>query len=68
MIGDTLAKSYDFDTGMLVYSLGQRKKVEAVPLSNHVTFSKLTAIYSKILKQSMEKLATCHLPSAWKGI
>ena len=40
MIGDTLAKSYDFDTGILVYSLRQRKIVEVVPLSNHVTFPK----------------------------
>lgn len=65
MIGDTLAKSFNLDTGKLVYSLRQRKKVEAVSLSNHVTFSKITAIYSKILKQSLGKLASHHLPSAW---
>ncbi|KAI6653997.1 Protein ZBED8-like [Oopsacas minuta] len=61
-ICDTLIKPCALDMVELVYGLEQRKKIEAVPLSNHVIHSRIVDISSNILKQIIKELADTPFP------
>lgn len=61
-IGETLVKPCALDMVELVCGLEQRKKIEAVPLSNDVIHSRIVDISSNILKQVMEELAATPFP------
>lgn len=57
MIGETLVMPYALEMVELVCGLEQRKKIEAVPMSNDVIHSRIPDMSSNILKQVMEELA-----------
>lgn len=61
-IGETLVKPCALEMVELVCGLEQRKKIEAVPLSNDVIHSRIVDMSSNILNQVMEELAATPFP------
>ncbi|KAI6656167.1 Protein ZBED8-like [Oopsacas minuta] len=61
-ICETLIKPCALDMVELVCGLEQRKKIEAVPLSNDVIHSRIVDIFSNILKQIIKELADTPFP------
>lgn len=61
-IGETLIKPCALEMVELVCGLEQRKKLEAIPLSNDVIHSRIVEISCNILKQIMDELKTSPFP------
>ena len=51
-----MVKLYALKMTELIYGIEQRKKLEAVPLSNNTISSRITDIFNNILDQVMKKL------------
>ncbi|GFU03693.1 protein ZBED8 [Nephila pilipes] len=61
-IGETLIKPYALEIVELVCGLEQRKKLEAIPLSNDVIQSRIVEISCNILKQIINELKASPFP------
>lgn len=61
-IGETLIKPCALEMVELVCGLEQRKKLEAIPLSNDVIHSRIVEISCNILKQIIDELKTSPFP------
>ena len=61
-IGEILVKLYALKMTELIYGIEQRKKLEAVSLSNNTISSRITDISNNILEQVMKELKASLFP------